>query len=80
VSVGNGLASADVSAGIGFNVAFMLGARFAVSDGFGLLAEVGYELHSFTHTATATAGGVEVENDFDVSMGQLAINLGVFFY
>jgi hypothetical protein len=68
--------AAEVGTGIGLNVAFMLGARFALSDGFGLLGELGYELHSFTHEVTVA----NVSADADVSMGQLAINLGAFFY
>jgi hypothetical protein len=66
----------EVSTGIGLSVAFMLGARFALSTGFGLLGELGYELHSFTHEVEVAG----VSGDADVSMGQLAINLGVFFY
>jgi len=79
-NTGSEVVSAEVSTGVGLGVAFMLGARFALSDGFGLLGELGYELHAFSHTVTAMAVGAEAETDFDVSMGQLAINLGAFFY
>lgn len=73
-----GAASAEVNTGVGLNLAFMLGARFTVSEGFGLLAELGYQLHSFSHELEAMAAGVTTSTEFDVSLGQVAINVGVF--
>jgi hypothetical protein len=70
----------EVSTGVGLNVAFMAGARFALADGFGLLGELGYALHAFSHEVSGEVAGISAETEFDVSMGQLAINLGVFFY
>jgi hypothetical protein len=67
----------EVSGGFGFNVALMLGARVALSDGFGLLGELGYSYHSFSHELKEEI--TDVTADFDISMGQLALNLGVWF-
>lgn len=71
-------ASAEVSTGVGFNLGFMVGGRFLLGDDVGLLAELGYQLHSFSHEVDAMAAGVSVSPEFDVSLGQFAINLGVF--
>ena len=79
-SVAAGDASAEVGTGIGFNLALMPGVRFALSDGFGLLAEIGYSLHSFSHEVTGAVGALGASYDFDVTLSELAINLGVFFY
>lgn len=65
---------------LGFNIGLMLGARFAISDGFGLLAELGYVAHSAAHEVEVpNIAGLNVTEDVDVSLGQFALNLGVWF-
>jgi hypothetical protein len=80
-----GLVNIDVSAdtAVGFNLGLLFGARFALSRAFGLLAEVGYTLHSFSHdinvqanVAGFSAGG---SASVDLTLEQLAVNLGVYF-
>jgi hypothetical protein len=65
----------EVGTGVGFNLALMLGARFALGDSWGLLAEVGYAIHSFTHTVEVGP----VEGDVDISLGQIGLNIGAWF-
>jgi hypothetical protein len=77
--VGNGAANAEVTGGVGFNLALLLGARFALGDSAGLLAEIGYAYHAFSHTVEAEVLGVQGESDFDVSIGQFALNVGGWF-
>jgi hypothetical protein len=80
-----GVASASVDAdpAVGFTVSFLAGARFALADSFGLLAELGYSLHSFSHdvSVSANVGGLggSVSTSVDVDIGQFALNAGVFF-
>ena len=67
---------AEVGTGFGFNFALMLGARVAITDELGLLGELGYTYHSFSHpTETAIGDGP----DLDMTMGQLALNLGGYY-
>jgi hypothetical protein len=66
---------AEINTAIGFHIGLMLGARFAITDGFGLLAELGYVAHAAAHEVEAAG----VSEDFDVSTGQFALNLGVWF-
>jgi hypothetical protein len=69
--------SLEVGGGFGFNAALMLGARVALSDGFGLLGELGYAYHAVTYPVEEQLSGADA--DLDISMGQLALNLGVWF-
>lgn len=78
-SVGN-VASADVNTGVGFNIGALAGIRVVLVDGFGILAELGYQLHSFTHEAQATVLGNTASQDLDLSLGQFVVNLGVFLF
>jgi len=65
---------------LGFNLALMLGVRGALGDSWGLLGEIGFVYHAFTHTVEAEAPVVgDIENDFDVSTGQIGLNVGVWF-
>lgn len=68
---------AEVKGGFGFNLGLFLGARVALDDSFGLLGELGYSYHVFEHTLEIPISGTEL--DFDISMGQLGLNLGGFF-
>lgn len=70
-------ANFEVTGGAGFNIALFLGARIALDDQFGLLGELGYSFHSFSHTLEAPIDGLET--DFDISTGQFGLNLGGYF-
>jgi Outer membrane protein beta-barrel domain len=69
--------ASEIDTAVGFTVSFLLGARFALSGNLGLLAELGYALHSFEHETQTDIGGITTE--WDVDTGQFAIHLGVFF-
>jgi hypothetical protein len=70
-----GTTAAEINTAVGFHIGAMLGARFAISDGFGLLAELGYVAHAATHEVEAAG----VAEDLDLAHGQFALNLGVWF-
>ena len=72
-------ASADVSPGFGFEIGFLLGVRYAVSTDVGLLARLGYVIQSFSHEVEGQVGGATASFDFDLSLGQPRIQLGVSF-
>jgi hypothetical protein len=75
-----GIANVEADNALGFTVSLLAGARFALSDGFGLLAELGYTLHSFSHSITVQAPLVTATGgDVDVTIEQLALDVGVFF-
>lgn len=84
-SVGGAGASASVEAdaGIGFNLAALLGARFALAREVGLFTEFGYSLHSVSHDIHFRGGiagaGIDVTAEIDLSWWQLAWNVGVYF-
>lgn len=78
--LGLGLVQFDADNALGFTVSLLFGARFALSDNFGLLAEVGYTRHDFSHDVHAQALGVGATvNGIDVTLEQVALNLGAFF-
>jgi len=79
VNVGGALVGAEIDEAIGFALLPVLGARFALSRDVGLLAEIGYALHSYEHEAEVTVAGFTGATDLELSLGQLALNLGVFF-
>ena len=80
-----GVASVTVDAdvGVGFNFGLLVGVRLGLVAGVGLLAELGYVAHSFSHDITTEAmvlgfmGSTTTELDY--SLGQLTMNLGAFF-
>ncbi len=70
------VAPAEVDVGLGLNFSALFGVLLELSDSVGLLAEIGYTLHSFSHDVEPAAGGtIEV----DVFMEQFALNVGVYF-
>ena len=69
----------EADPGFGFNVAALVGARFAFNLDVGMFVELGYSLHSVTHDVSASIGGPGVTVEFDVSWWQLALNAGVYF-
>ncbi len=76
-------AGVNVSAGtgVGFNLALLFGARFALSKSVGLLAEIGYTLHDFSHTIKVQTpiAGISASASADYTLEQLALNAGVYF-
>jgi hypothetical protein len=79
VGVG-GIASADVDPAIGLAFSALVGARITLLGGFGVLAEAGYSLHSFSHEIDAQAANVSVGSvDVDVKVEQFVVRAGVYF-
>jgi hypothetical protein len=79
VNVG-GIASADIDPAVGLAFSALVGARFTLLGGFGVLAELGYSLHSFSHGVDAQAGAVAIDGgDIDVTVEQFALRAGVYF-
>ena len=68
-------AGEDVNTALGLHIAIMFGARLELNPALGLLAEIGYLMHSFTHTLDTAAGDVEV----DVDLSEAAFNFGIYF-
>jgi len=64
---------------LGFNLAVMAGARFALSKSVGLLAEIGYSMHAVSHDVKATTPIGDLTASVDYTLEQLALNVGVFF-
>jgi hypothetical protein len=79
IAIGPIMFSTDVSTGIGFNLALMFGARFALSEDIGLTTELGYAMHSVSHSFEVMAAGVGPSADFDISLGQPVLQVGVSF-
>lgn len=77
--VGGASLGAEIDAAPGFTLGLLFGARFALSSSAGLLAEVGYTVHAYEHEGTAFAGALAASGNFDVDLGQFALNVGVFF-
>jgi hypothetical protein len=77
--VNAGAVMADVAPAFGFEIGFLLGLRYAVSSSVGLLARLGYVMHSFTHEAELDVGGASATQDLGISLGQPRIQLGVSF-
>lgn len=78
-SFGNDIASASVGTGLGYHFGILLGARLGLAKSFGLLGEIGYMAHSFSHEVEGMVLGATATDDFDVSLGQLVLNLGLYF-
>jgi len=75
--------SVEADPGFGWNLAALLGARFALARELGIFTELGYSLHSVSHDvevsvgAAGVGGGVTIE--VDVSWWQIALNAGIYF-
>lgn len=69
-------AGGEVGTGVGFNFALMFGVRVAIDEDWGMLGELGYALHSFSHPTEVL--GMDGP-DFDVSAGQLQLNVGAYY-
>jgi len=54
-------AGAEVGGGLGFNIALMFGARYALSDAFGFVGEIGYSYHAFSHELEIPITGTGIE-------------------
>jgi hypothetical protein len=79
INIGGTLVSAEIDTALGFALLPVLGVRFAVSRDVGLLAEIGYALHTYEHEADATVVIGGASTDIDLTLGELALNLGVTF-
>jgi hypothetical protein len=79
VQAPGGGVSADIPPGFGFEIGFLLGVRYAVSTDVGVLARVGYVLQSFSHAVEVQAFGMTASQDFDISLGQPRLHVGVSF-
>lgn len=78
----------DAGAALGFMLEITAGARYALSESFGLTGELGYSLHTVSHTVevatviTSPAGSFTsstFERDTSVSWSQFIIRLGAYF-
>lgn len=70
------VANSEVGTGFGFHFALMFGARVALDQDWGLLGELGYAQHTFSHSTEIL--GMDGP-DLDVSAGQLQLNLGAYY-
>jgi hypothetical protein len=76
----NGNFKLEGDSAIGFALSVLLGARFAITRSFGLLAEFGYTYRTFGHEITVIAAGSTLAKiNGDISVGQFALNVGAWF-
>jgi len=77
---GINVVAGDVGTGLGFTIGVMLGARFALSKSIGLVVELGYVAHDFSHTVDTTVAGLAtVSTDVTFTPGQPTLMAGVSF-
>lgn len=78
-SVGGVSVSADNA--VGWNLALMAGARFALGERIGLAVEAGYARHEFSHDLHGNVPGIASGTlaSLDMTLEQFALNAGVFF-
>jgi hypothetical protein len=69
----------DADTGAGWNLSFLFGGQLALTDGLGLMGEMGYSTHSFSHTWTLSTPIGNAKSDYDVSLQQFAVTLGMYF-
>jgi hypothetical protein len=81
VSVAAAGVSVKADPALGFNLSLLAGARVALSKSVGLLAELGYTMHSFSHDVHVDVPNVISVDaaSIDLTLEQLALNFGVFF-
>jgi hypothetical protein len=77
-------AEVDGNTAFGFAIGAMFGMRYQLLESVGLLAELGYMHHSFSHQLTGSIGaaGTTFKGDpvdVDLSFGQFALNIGAYF-
>jgi hypothetical protein len=77
--VNAGAVMADLAPAFGFEIGFLLGLRYALSPSVGLLARLGYVMHTFTHEAELETPVGDATQDLGISLGQPRIQLGVSF-
>lgn len=65
----------DSDTGTGYNLQLLIGGQLGFTDGFGLMGEMGYAIHSFSHSFDTAAGALDVSR----TMRQFVISLGVYF-
>lgn len=77
--------SVSADTGVGYNLSLLFGARFALSRAVGLLAEIGYTRHAFSHDIRVDAPNIPgfmlsgTVANIDLTLEQIALNVGVFF-
>jgi hypothetical protein len=60
----------DDDTGLGFNFSALFGGQLAVTEGFGIVGEMGYGIHSVSHSFAGT--------DVDVDLQQFQVTAGIF--
>jgi hypothetical protein len=76
-SAANDAFGGDTNLGIGWNFSALAGGQLAFSRSLGIMGEMGYGRHAFSHTVKPTGGGARV--DADVTMQQFNVTLGMYF-
>jgi hypothetical protein len=69
-------AGGEVSGGLGFNLGLFLGMRVALAERWGLLGELGYSYHQFSHSLKYPM--LDQDIDLDIGFGQFGVNLGAY--
>ena len=64
----------DASVGTGFTIGILVGARFFLDPNFGLLTELGYVAHSFSHDID-----IPVEAEVELDIDEASLNVGLVF-
>lgn len=69
---------------VGFNISLLAGARYALTESFGVFTEIGFTHRQFAHevTLSATAVGLNLGSakaNADLTLDQFAWNIGAFF-
>lgn len=71
------LGPVDVDVGLGMNLSVLVGAQVNLSSFFGLMLELGYTYHYFSHDGELTNLGLGGEAEFELE--QFALNVGFYF-
>jgi hypothetical protein len=81
VAVSTAAVTIKTDPALGFNLSLLAGARFALSKSAGLLLELGYTMHSFSHDVHVEVPNVISVNaaSIDFTLEQLALNFGAYF-
>jgi hypothetical protein len=66
----------ETDLGLGWNFSALFGGQLAFTSWLGLMGEMGYGLHRFSHTVKPALGGAEL--DADVAMQQFNVTAGLY--
>jgi hypothetical protein len=75
-SAANDAFGGTLDTALGWNFAALFGGQIGFTDSVGLMGEMGYALHSFTHSITLPLAVGTV--DFDMSLAQFVVTLGLY--